>query len=81
MAWIETIDETDARGPLANFYRRVKEPWGGVDNIFKIHSLNPASARGHLDLYKTMMHGDSPLSREQREMIGVVVSSVNQCHY
>lgn len=81
MAWIRTIDEGEARGPLANLYRRVQEPWGGVDNIFKIHSLNPASARGHLALYRTVMHGESPLSRAQREMIAVVVSSLNGCHY
>jgi uncharacterized peroxidase-related enzyme len=29
----------------------------------------------------TLMHGKSPLSREQREMIGIVVSSVNKCDY
>ena len=81
MAWIRTIEEKDAKGPLANLYRRVVEPWGGVDNIFKIHSLNPASARGHLELYRTVMHDESPLSRQQREMIAVVVSSVNECHY
>lgn len=81
MAWIRTIDENEAKGPLANLYRQVVEPWGGVDNIFKIHSLNPASARGHLALYRTVMHDDSPLSRVQREMIAVVVSSVNRCHY
>ena len=81
MAWIRMIDEKDARGPLKNFYRRVTEPWGGVDNIFKIHSLNPASARGHLELYKTTMRGETPLTRIQREMIAVVVSSVNECHY
>ncbi len=81
MAWIRTIDESDAEGPLARLYKRVREPWGGVDNIFKIHSLNPASIRGHLELYRTAMHGPSPLTRIQREMVAVVVSSVNCCHY
>jgi uncharacterized peroxidase-related enzyme len=27
------------------------------------------------------MYGKSPLSREQREMIGVIVSTVNKCEY
>ena len=81
MAWIKMIDEEEAEGKLARLYRRVREPWGGVDNIFKIHSLNPDSIRGHLELYKTVMRGRSPLSRVQREMIAVVVSSVNRCHY
>ena len=81
MAWISTIDEDDAEGPLARLYKRVVEPWGGVDNIFKIHSLNPASIKGHLELYRTTMHGPSPLTRIQREMVAVVVSSANGCHY
>lgn len=81
MAWIKTIDEDQAEGRLAKLYKRVREPWGGVDNIFKIHSLNPASAGGHLELYRTLMRGKSPLSAAQREMIAVVVSSANRCHY
>ncbi len=81
MAWIKTIDEGDAKGRLAKLYQLLTEPWGGVDNIFKIHSLNPASIRGHLEMYRTVMRGRSPLSRTQREMIAVVVSSVNRCHY
>ncbi|MCH9649425.1 MAG: carboxymuconolactone decarboxylase family protein [Deltaproteobacteria bacterium] len=81
MAWIETIDEESAQGRLQELYGRMTEPWGGVDNILKIHSLNPASLRGHFDLYKVLMRGRSPLSRAQREMIAVVVSSINQCHY
>ena len=81
MAWIRTIDEDEAEGELATLYGRLREPWGGVDNILKIHSLNPASIPGHLELYKNSMHGRSQLSKAQREMIAVVVSSANGCHY
>lgn len=81
MAWIETIDEDAAEGRLAKLYKRLREPWGGVDNIFKIHSLNPASIRGHLEMYRGLMRGSSPLTVVQREMIAVVVSSANRCHY
>lgn len=81
MAWIEVIDEADAEGDLAAQYAALVEPWGGVDNILKIHSLHPASLRAHVLLYKTLMYGPSPLTRIQREMIGVVASAANQCHY
>lgn len=81
MAWIRTIDEDSAKGRLAKLYARLREPWGGVDNIFKIHSLNPGSIPGHLEMYRSTMRGRSPLSRVQREMIAVVVSSVNRCRY
>jgi alkylhydroperoxidase family enzyme len=32
-------------------------------------------------LYGALMHGRSPLTRAQREMIAVVVSRTNGCHY
>lgn len=81
MAWIRTIGEAEAEGRLAASYAKLIEPWGGVDNILKIHSLNPPTLDQHFELYKTVMRGRSPLSKVQREMIAVVVSAANQCHY
>jgi uncharacterized peroxidase-related enzyme len=81
MAWIRTIGEDEAEGNLAEIYRRLVEPWGGVDNILKVHSLNPPSLAAHFELYKTLMRGKSGLSRAEREMIAVVVSAANRCHY
>src|SRR5690606_32797443 len=46
-----------------------------------IQSLNPRSILRHMDLYITLMYGKSPLTREQREILGVIVSSVNKCEY
>lgn len=81
MAWIDWIDESAATGRLKRIYERITAPWGGVDHILKIHSLNPRSMEGHWDLYKWLSKGRSPLSRAQREMIAVVVSATNGCHY
>ena len=81
MAWIHMIPENEAGGNLADIYSKLVEPWGGVDNIMKIHSLNPPSLTAHFELYKTLMRGRSGLSLAQREMIGVVVSAINRCHY
>ena len=81
MAWIDIIDEENAEGSLKDQYDQLIEPWGGVDNILKIHSLNPKSLAAHVQLYKTLMYGKSPLRRTDREMIAVVVSTINQCHY
>ena len=52
-----------------------------ADNILRIHGINPPVLSAHLALYRTVMHGESPLTRMQREMLAVVVSSVNGCHY
>ena len=51
------------------------------DNIIQIHGLHSRVMRLHYDLYVETMHRPSPLSRIQREMIAVVVSSINACHY
>lgn len=81
MVWIKIIREKEADGALREFYDGHTGPAGIVDNILKIHSLNPPSLDGHYQFYRTLMYGKSDLSRVQREMIAVVVSAVNQCHY
>ncbi len=51
------------------------------DHILQVHSVHPRLMRQHLELYRELMHRSSPLTRRQREMIAVVVSSLNGCHY
>ena len=51
------------------------------DNIIRIHGVHSRIMRQHYDLYRELMYGRSPLSRIQREMIAVVVSAANDCHY
>ena len=71
----------DAHDDLRTLYKKYRDPFEGVDNILKIHSLNPTSLRHHYDFYKHLMTGRSGLSRMQREMIAVVTSVANGCHY
>lgn len=51
------------------------------DNILRIHGVHPPVMRQHFELYVQLMHRPGPLSRARREMIAVLVSTVNQCHY
>ena len=51
------------------------------DNIIRIHGIHSETLRHHYDLYRELMYGRGPLSRVQREMIAVVVSAANRCHY
>jgi alkylhydroperoxidase family enzyme len=81
-AWISTIDEEDARHRLKEAYAVcVDSTTGRAAHIMKVHSLNPQSMLDHHALYRTLMFGPSPLERYQREMIGLVVASINQCVY
>ena len=82
MAWIRMIHEDEADGELKETYDRFREPWGGVDHILKIHSLDPESLKWHVDMYKHLMYGRGiRLTRAQREMVAVVVSTMNRCVY
>ena len=51
------------------------------DNILQIHGVHSRVIRLHYDLYVELMHREGPLTRIQREMIGVLISSINDCHY
>ncbi len=81
MAYIETIDESHAQGDLAALYRRVANSDGTVDEVMKVHSLNPDGLRAHFELYVSAMHRPSPLSKMERELVGAVVSRLNGCAY
>ena len=81
MAYIRYVEKDDASAELRTMYDRYADAAGRVDNILRIHGPNPPSLEAHFDLYATLMRGRSELSRAQREMIAVVVSAVNECHY
>ena len=81
MSWIDEVDVAEADGQLQAIYAELVAKRGKVSNILKVHSLNPEAMQNHLDLYMTVMFGQSGLSRAEREAIGVVVSAVNDCTY
>jgi alkylhydroperoxidase family enzyme len=81
MAFISYVSDRDAAGLLAELYGRYADNDGTVDNILRVHSLNPRSMQDHAQLYGHLMRGPSPLTRIQREMIAVTVSAENDCFY
>ncbi len=81
MAWIKTVEPGEARGELEAEYDRAIRRAGKVFNILKVQSLNPATLRASMGMYLATLHGPSPLSRAEREMLATVVSSMNRCFY
>ena len=81
MAWIKTVDESEADGLLARIYEGARQRAGQVHQIIKVQSNHAPALKGMIDLYSAVMRLDSPLSRAQREMMAVVVSRANGCHY
>ncbi|HDL01381.1 MAG TPA: peroxidase [candidate division Zixibacteria bacterium] len=81
MAFIDYIEYDDAPDNLKKLYDRYGGKTKTPANIVRIAGTNPPAMKAHLDLYRAIMFQKSDLSRHQREMIAVVVSSINQCHY
>jgi len=81
MSWIQIIEEAESTGKLKEVYEEIEKKRGKISNIMKIHILNPDAMKKHMDLYLSIMFGSSDLTREDRELIGVVVSTLNCCEY
>jgi alkylhydroperoxidase family enzyme len=81
MAYIETTPPEESQGLLKRIYDAAIERAGRIWNVIRLQSINPPALQSSLELYKSLMHGRSPLSRAQREMIAVVVSQANDCFY
>lgn len=81
MSWIKTIRPEAAQGDLADAYAHAAASRGRVANIFVAHGARPRVLLAHLRLYSEAMFGESELSREEREIVALGVSSANGCVY
>jgi alkylhydroperoxidase family enzyme len=82
VAWIDAPREDEWDGPLADLYSSVVDKnYDRVDNIMQIHALNPDGMKAHSALYRSAMSGTKTLRKVEREMVALIVSGVNQCHY
>ncbi|NNF64387.1 MAG: hypothetical protein HKN07_09010 [Acidimicrobiia bacterium] len=81
MPYIEPIPPQAATGITKREYDKAMQRAGRIWNIVSIMSPNGEAMRDSMRFYATLMFGESPLSRAQREMIAVVTSQVNECVY
>lgn len=81
MTYLRLIDEDEATGPLQREYDAAVARAGKVFNIVKAMSLRPPVLKRSMELYKAVMYGPCELSRADRELLAVVVSRTNDCHY
>lgn len=57
------------------------EKLGLIPNVLKAYAFDIEKLDAFTGLYNTLMLGPSGLSKLEREMIAVVVSSINKCFY
>ena len=81
MAWIKTVDAKHSEGKTKEVYDQILRERGHLANIFLVQGAEPDLLRHHLDLYVDLMIAPGPLSREEREMIAVIVSAANRSAY
>lgn len=81
MAWIKTVGDDEAQGPLKQLFDAAIRRAGRVYNIVRSMSPNPPVLEASMGLYRAAMFGRSPLSRGLRELLAVIVSKTNGCHY
>jgi uncharacterized peroxidase-related enzyme len=81
-AWIEMIADEDADEPLREVLALARTPHGTVDNVMRVHSLRPSTMRGHVVLYRSVLHDDSnTIPMWFQETISSYVSILNDCPY
>jgi alkylhydroperoxidase family enzyme len=82
MPFIEAPHEDDWPDDLTDLKADVLDPTHQrVDWIMRIHSLDAGSLNAHNVLYRQAMKGTATLRKVEREMIALVVSKANDCHY
>jgi len=66
---------------LRMIWRKCVDKLGFVPNVYSAYSLKPQRLRNFMTMYNEVMLADSGLSKLEREMVAVVVSSANRCYY
>ena len=82
LAWIDWRPDDARRDRLEQLFAEIGAPGGdGLDHVLKIHGPMPETLASHLAFYRSVMREPGPLDRVEREIVGVVVSKRNACHY
>ena len=81
---VTALDLTTAEaldGDLEAYFAKCQEKLGFVPNVLRAYAWNPEKLRTFIAFYDELMMGPSGLTKLEREMIAVAVSSANNCTY
>lgn len=81
-AWIDMIADGDASPELKAALDEARTPHGTVDNVMRVHALRPSTMRGHVRLYRAVLHDEAnTLPMWLQETLASYVSALNDCAY
>jgi uncharacterized peroxidase-related enzyme len=66
---------------LQQVFDKCVDKLGFIPNVLASYSLRPQRLRNFMTMYNEIMLSPSGLSKLEREMVAVVVSSANRCYY
>ncbi len=81
MAWIKTVDESEATGELKKYYDGRWAAGLRAGNIHKIHSIKPELLNAYFAFSRSVTFGATSLGRRREEMLAVMISALLKCRY
>ena len=76
-----SLPEPNLNESMAAYFQKCIDRLGFVPNVLKAYAFDMAKLEAFVTLYNDLMLGPSSLSKLEREMIAVAVSSQNRCYY
>ena len=81
MAFINIFNFEDSTGLLKKEYEKGIRRAGRLWKVLTIQSQTPEILQDSMRLYGSTMHGNSKISRFNRELLAVITSISNECEY
>jgi uncharacterized peroxidase-related enzyme len=81
IGWLRVPDEGSVPAEAKELWELPLERLGFVPNVLRLFALRPGHLVRWWAYYDELLRGESGLTKVQREMIAVVVSTTNRCHY
>lgn len=66
---------------MTAYFKKCQDKLGFVPNVLVAYAFDNAKLEAFVAMYNDLMLGESGLSKLEREMIAVAVSSQNRCYY
>ena len=66
---------------MSAYFKKCQDKLGFVPNVLMAYAFDNAKLESFVAMYNDLMLGNSGLSKLEREMIAVAVSSQNRCYY
>jgi uncharacterized peroxidase-related enzyme len=66
---------------MAAYFKKCQDKLGFVPNVLAAYAFDNAKLETFVAMYNDLMLGESGLSKLEREMVAVAVSSQNRCYY